>query len=118
MKLIPSITSDPNQTISITLDDGSKINMVIVYKENQSGWFYSVVWGSITLFNNKRIVSSPNMLRSLRGIIPFGIACTTTDGYEPVFKDDFSNGRASIYILNTTDVTAVETDVIGEINVG
>jgi hypothetical protein len=114
VKLIDSITKDPNQIVTIVLEDGSRITLTLVYKENQRGWFSSISYGTIFNVNNRRIVSSPNMLRAFRGIINFGLACVISDGYEPVFVDDFSTGRAKLYTLNQTDVDFVETTVIGQ----
>ncbi|RTL04651.1 hypothetical protein EKK58_10095 [Candidatus Dependentiae bacterium] len=107
MRLITSFTADPTQSISLVLDDGSKVNFTMRYISNQVGWFYSIEYGSFVV-NNRRIVTSPNMLRAFRGIINFGIGVSTADGYEPIYIDDFSNGRASFYLLNEADVLAVE----------
>jgi hypothetical protein len=57
------------------------------------------------------MVNSANMLRQIRNIIPFGLACLMTDLYEPVFIEDFANGRATLYTLNSTDVALVETSL-------
>jgi len=74
----------------------------------------SLVYGTFVL-NNYRVVVSPNCLRAFRGVIPFGIACDTTDGYEDLFINDFSNGRASLYLLNSDDVKSVE-DIIQNVS--
>ncbi len=52
------------------------------------------------------------MLRQFRNIIPFGLACVIADGFEPVYQDDFTSGRASLYLLNEADVAEVETLII------
>jgi hypothetical protein len=112
MNLIDSITSDANQEINVVLDNGTRIVLTIIYKTNQSGWFYSISYGSIFNVNNRRVVTSPNMLRAFRDILPFGLACATDDGSEPVFIDDFSTGRAKMYSLNETDIANVESGII------
>ena len=109
MKLIDSLTSDANQVIRVALDDGSKIDLSLSYLQNQSGWFYSIKYGSILTINNKRLVNSPNMLRQFKNFLPFGLACLVTDGFEPVYIDDFTKGRALVYVLNATDVLTAET---------
>ena len=111
MTLITSITDSANQTLGLLLEDGSKVTLNLTYKSNQQGWFYSLTWGSISM-NNRRLVASPNLLRAFRDIIPFGFACVTSDGYEPIFIDDFSTGRAKFYLLNSTDIGLVETTII------
>jgi hypothetical protein len=113
MTLIDSITDQANQTIGLILDSGVKITMTLVYKSNQQGWFYSLSQGSVSLFKNRRMVASPNMLRAFRDVLPFGLACATSDGYEPIFADDFSSGRAKLYLLNAADLAIVESTIIG-----
>lgn len=112
MKLIDALTSDANQSVSVVLDDGTKVDLTFNYKESQQGWFYTLVYGAVLTINNRRLVNSPNMLRQFRGILPFGIACIVNDGLEPVYIDDLSNGRVSVYIMNPTDVATVEDTTI------
>jgi hypothetical protein len=111
MRLIESITDQPNQSLTLMLEDGTKIAMTLVYKENQAGWFYSLSGGGLTVYN-RRMVASPNLLRAFRDIITWGVACTTSDGYEPVFINDFSEGRAKFFLLNAEDVASVETQIL------
>lgn len=112
MTFINSITNSAKQTIGLVLNDSSKVTLNLEYISNQQGWFYSFTYGNFTV-NNRRMVTSPNLLREFRGIIPFGLACSTSDGYEPIFIDDFSSGRAAFYLLDADDVQTVEDDIIG-----
>lgn len=107
MKQLSSITGDPQQILNIVLDDGSRVEMFLSYWPQQSGWFYSLTYGNFSVAN-RRMVVSPNMLRQFRSIVPFGLCCTVIDGYEPIYQDDFSNGRASLYVLNAEDVLSTE----------
>lgn len=108
MKLITGLTSDPNQAQNIILLDGSNVPFSMTYFDNQQGWFFNLSYGSNFSLFNRRLVVSPNMLRTWRNIIPFGLALMTTDGYEPIFITDFISGRASLYILDTDDVQNYE----------
>ena len=108
MQKVTAITADPNQTLGIILPDGSTVNLTLNYIPAQQGWCYSVSYGSFQA-NLMRIVVSPNMLRRFRNIIPFGLAVTTTDGYEVVNQNDFISGRAAMYALDASDVAQVET---------
>lgn len=92
----------------MVLDDGTRVNMSLSFWPSQQGWFYSLVYGDFEV-NNRRIVNSPNLLRQFRSIIPFGICCTIIDGYEPVYQNDFTAGRASLYVLNSSDILLTET---------
>ena len=111
MKQIKSFTNAPSQSWQIILDDGSMINFSMWYCDNQKGWFYSFSYGTFVV-HNRRMVTSPNLLRQFREILPFGFALLTTDNQEPVFIDDFANGRVSFYVLNSDDVAAVEAKMV------
>lgn len=111
MRLINEITSEPKQNHTFALEDGTEIKIQFNYWENQSGWFMTFTWGEKT-FSNRRIVTSPNMLRQFRDLIPFGFACIVEEKGEPIFKDDFETGRAKFYLLNSDDVQSVEDNII------
>lgn len=109
MTLITELSDSPNQNLKLPLGDGTTVDLTIRYVDNQRGWFYSVerATGGFSALN-RRLVTSPNMLRAFRKVVPFGLALATTDGQEPVFKDDFSNGRAKLYLLDEADMAAAE----------
>lgn len=110
---IVSFTGAPNQSIVISLNDGTLVKMSLNYYAGQQGWFYSFNYNNGQfVVNNRRIVTSPNMLSQFANIIPFGFAVTTTDGYEPIFIDDFITGRASFYILEADDVQIIADAII------
>ena len=53
----------------------------------------------------------PNLLRSYRRVIPFGIACISKDNVHPFDINDFQNARIKLYILDNTDVETEVSDV-------
>ena len=112
MKQITSITDAPRQTMTITLDDGSLLTLTLQYIQANKGWYLSLIYGSLLNINMRRVVSSPNMIRAFRNIVSFGIACKVLDKQEPIYKNDFLNGRASIFVSNSDDVAYVENTVI------
>lgn len=112
MKQITSISDDVKQTMTFVLDDGSKVNLSLQYISANQGWFMSLVYGTVFSVSNRRIVNSPNMLRAFRNVIPFGIACIVTDGLEPIYQTDFSSLRATLYILNSTDIAYIENTIL------
>ena len=107
MKLLNALTDKPNQNIVVVLDDGTEVSITLRFSANQKGWFYSVTYGTF-VDNNRRLVVCPNMLRQFRSILPFGLACDSNDGYEPIMVSDFATGRVSLYILTQADVQAIE----------
>jgi hypothetical protein len=107
MTYINTITDDPVQTMTLKLDNGDSVIFNLSYFESQKGWFYNITYGTFALYN-RRIVTGVNMLRGFRNLLPFGFACITDDGYEPVFKEDFKNSRAKFLLLDETDIGKVE----------
>jgi hypothetical protein len=102
---VTGLTADAKQSQTLVLPDGSLAPFYMEYWDNQEGWFFTMSYGTAwSGVMNKRLVVSPNMLRAYRNIIPFGLALTTIDGYEPVFINDFINGRATLYLLDQTDI--------------
>lgn len=110
---VVNFTADPNQSISLVLADGTTISMSLNYFAGQEGWFYSLNYnnGQFTV-NNRRLVTSPNMLAQFRNITEFGLAVTTSDGYEPIFLTDFATSRASFFILEAADVQIIAESII------
>lgn len=112
MKKITPLSDDAKQSMSVATDDGQKVSLTLEYVQANQGWFISIGYGTTFLISKRRLVTSPNILRAFKGIIPFGIACVTTDKQEPVYKSDFASGRASLYLLTPSDVAYVEGAVI------
>lgn len=113
MRQVDIITDEPWQVMILRLDNGQNLNFEIRYSYNQAGWFYNLKYGDVQI-NGRRVVNSINMLRAFRNVLPFGLACNITDKYEPVFIDDFKNGRATLYTLNEADVASIEA-LIGSV---
>lgn len=109
MTEITGLTADVNQSQNLILPDGSAAPFSMTYMDNQQGWFFTLTYPNWTGVTNKRMTVSPNMLRSYRGVIPFGLALVTTDGYEPIFITDFLTGRATLFLLNSSDVSQYES---------
>jgi hypothetical protein len=108
MTEITGLTADANQSQNLILPDGSSAPLTLTYMDNQQGWFISLSYPGWSGCTNRRLVVNPNMLRAFRSIIPFGLALSTTDGYEPIFITDFISGRASLFLLNADDVQNYE----------
>lgn len=111
MKALNFFNGDSKQTAEFVLDDGGIVTFLMFYSPNQQGWFYSIQYGEF-ISNNRRLVVSPNMLRQFRNRIPFGLACTSVDGYEPVYQTDFQNQRINLYLLSQADVLQAETLIL------
>lgn len=112
MNRIDTITGDANQVTKLVLDDGTVAQLTLNYRGAIQRWSFDVVHPLLTV-RGLNLCVQPNLLRSWREIIPFGIGCTTTDGADPVYVDDFTSGRATLHLLDAADVKTVEATIFG-----
>lgn len=104
MLKLESITDNPKQRQSIVLSDGSIMLLRLEFKPQQNGWFITeLTLGDFTLMG-QRITTSPNILNQYHKLINFGIACFVDGGGEPQFIEDFSTGRAELFLLSEEEV--------------
>lgn len=112
--LIQGITSDPLQTMNIVLQDpglpsnGTTVQMTVYFIPMQYGWFITSLTYQGFVLNGLRITNNLNMLRQWKDVIPFGLACASTQDREPSQQQDFSSGASNLYILSQSDVEAYE----------
>lgn len=109
---INSITSNSKQRMTIPLDNGDIVNFNIYYMPTQYSWYYDFEYKNY-VSNGNKVVLSPNALRHLRNIIPFGFAFVAEDKIEPFNIDDFESGRVIMYVLNKNDVAELEGALYG-----
>jgi hypothetical protein len=111
MKQLDNLSDAAYQTIRNVLDDGSIVTFNFAYRPATQRWTVDVAWGTRT-FHNLNLVVGPNILRTWRRLIPFGLAVTSLDGVDPFNIEDFSSGRVTVYVLNQDDVAYVEDTVV------
>ncbi len=107
MNLISGLTDNPTQTATLVLADGSRASLNLYFRPNQVGWFYDLALGTFAV-NGRRLVSSPNLLRQFRELIPFGIAVAGVANADPLRQEDLVDGTVSLYLLDGADVADVE----------
>ena len=113
MYQIQQITSDPLQQQTLILYTGVPMTLQIYFRPRQQGWFInSLTYLTFTL-NGLRISNQLNMLRQWKNIIPFGMACISTDNREPGLIQDFSSGASNLYILSAAEVAEYEAYLAG-----
>lgn len=111
MFTISQVTSDPNQSQTLILPDGTQIFISLFYSDQQFGWFFTEInYGSFIL-NGLRICNSPDLLYQFKNQIPFGIGCSTVGGREPTQLEDFASGASTLYLLTAADVAAYATSL-------
>lgn len=108
MELINNITDNARQTFTYNVDGGDTVSITLYFYPTQQSWFFDFTYGDYTC-NGERVVLTPNALRHLKNIIPFGIAFLSDSYAEPYKVDDFSSGRVNMYMLNQEDVADIES---------
>lgn len=110
MKQIDTLTSDARQSFQVPLDEGGTIYFNLYFYITQKSWFFDFTYGDYTC-TGSRVVLTPNAIRHLKNILPFGIAFMDEHNIEPYSLQDFSSGRIKMYILNQDEVYEVEDEV-------
>jgi hypothetical protein len=103
---INGISSYPSQQFTVVGAQGENISFNLYYLPGQQGWFYDVSYGSFTV-TGQRLVVSLNTLNQWVNIIEFGLMCMSTDGYDPLYIDDFTTGRIALYLLTQADIAGI-----------
>lgn len=110
MKQITTITNAPKQRHSIVLENNETADFYLEYCGRMESWYFSISYKD-TIQNCIKVVLTPNALRHLRRIIPFGIAFISESQVEPFRQDDFSAGRVELYLLNADEVKQIEQEI-------
>ena len=119
MQRINGITTYPNQNLTLKLLDGTVLQMNLIYRETQNGWFFGGLnWNNGQwIENGRRVVTHPNMLRQYKNLIPFGLACFTVNNREPTQQQDFVApstsipSASSLFLLTASEVASIETSI-------
>ncbi len=106
---VENLTSSAFQQINLVGDKGEIIPFKLAFRPSQNAWFFDLTYLDFEL-KGAMLVLSPNILRQYRNIVPFGICCITSDGYEPQFITDFLENRVQLYLLNAAEVALIEED--------
>lgn len=109
MYTVQQVTSDAQQSMRLLHPVlGKPIALTIEYRSNQYGWYLTSLTYDDKNFaiGTMRIVAHPNLLHQWKNILPFGLACYTTGNREPSQRDDFTNGDATLYLLDAAEVAA------------
>lgn len=107
MRKVTKLTNAPKQKILVVGDDGEEVTLRLNYSSTQEAWNINISEGDFVA-NGLQLVVSPNMLHTYKNVISFGIACTSTDGFEPKYIDDFQDDRIELFLLSSTDRDNVE----------
>ena len=107
MNLIDRLTDAAIQTSILTGNPNQRITFSVRFLASQQLWVADILWNEFSLYGIT-LLNAPNVLRSYRNLIPFGLMCTTTDDQDPYTLDAFSSGYAKLYLLTADEVEAIE----------
>jgi len=107
MKRLDGIAATGVQDLATTASNGDTVSMKLYYRSAVQAWFMDITWKEFILEGNS-VFSSPNLLSQYEAIIPFGVAVITEGSGNPFLINDFSSGRANIYILSPEEVEQVQ----------
>lgn len=106
MYLITGITDAPLQTLNLVLPNGNTASMTLYFVPMQLSWVMTNLTYGTFVLNGYKIVNSPNLLLQFQNIIPFGMACFSTNNRDPQLQEDFSSGASVLYILDQSEVAS------------
>jgi hypothetical protein len=112
---ITILSNNADQQVFIPLTDGSLLQLEFIYRPRIQRWEITVTHPDLPggVASGMILCVSPNIMRPWKNLLSFGIAVLSTDGYDPVDINDFSNNRISVYVLTEDEVQMVENQIIG-----
>ena len=110
MQQITTLSDEYKQQFKIELESGETLTFDFEYRPNQLGWFFGFEYKDVKM-SNIRLCTADNLLRAYRNRLPFGLAVITTDDGEPYGVGDFLSGYCTLYLLDESDVVAVEGNI-------
>lgn len=110
MQQITNLTSSVKQQMRLSLKNNETADFFLHYNARIQAWFFDFTYNDITA-KNLKVCLHPNILRSFRRLIPFGISFWADNQVEPFQLTSFSSGACNMYILSEDEVAEVEEAV-------
>lgn len=107
---ITKLTNASKQQLVVIGEDGELVTMNLVYSSTQEAWNISFEYDGITI-NGMQLTVSPNILHNYKNILPFGIVCTSTDGQEPKYIEDFQDERVELFMVSLAEREQIEVEL-------
>lgn len=112
--IIDNLTGFADQVSELQLPDQTVASMELIYNGTTERWVLNLIYNGVS-YNSIGLCCFPNVLRAWRKILPFGIACVTSDGTDPFDINDFTTGRVTLFLLTSAEVQQVETELLGSV---
>ena len=110
MNIIETLTDNPNQLQTLTLENRETALIRLYYSGRCQAWYFDLSYNTFQLKGCK-VTLTPNTLRQFRKILPFGLAFFSDSDIEPYRLDDFSSNRVQMGILSADEVKEIEETV-------
>ena len=109
MILVTNLTNNPMQQFVLDGIAGISVSILLRFMPRVQIWNMDISWNNFEA-QGIPLLCSPNLLRQWQNIIPFGMACTNIYKLDPYTVNDFSNNSSSLFLLDSSDVAAVEAE--------
>jgi hypothetical protein len=109
---VDNLSDDALQRTSVRLEDGSVAVLNLNYLYSLQRWIMDVTYGDF-IVRGIGLGVHLNLLRQFKNKINFGVACSAVGAIDPFDIDDFSNGRAALFVLNETEAAGFEATFFG-----
>lgn len=111
MQRFNNFSNDADQLVTFPLEDGTSIQIELIFRPGIERWMMNLTHPLLNLkgFN---LSVGPNILRSWKNIVPFGIAILSNNGLDPIRSDDFQEGIVTFNMLSEEEVAQVEAEVL------
>lgn len=117
MFAVSNLSDAAFQQAVIQMPDGTTGTLNIYFRASTPRWFFDFTHAQFPTgaVQGQGLTACPNLLRQWQNLLSFGMACATLDNQDPVSSEDFVNGYATLFILDSTDVLTVEAKVYGNV---
>ena len=110
MRQLTKLTSSANQRYNVITENCVSFVLTLEYHPRTYAWVASIQYGDLQI-DGFTLVVSPNILRQFLNNVPFGLAVVSTDDLDPLYIDDFSTQRVTVFVLSAAEVNLIESEV-------
>ena len=110
---INGISTDPYQEFNVNVPEtGKQVKITLRYLPTQRAWYMDFLYENIEEKGIKLVIT-PNILRSYKKILPFGLMITSANDMYPMDIDSFYSEQNSLYLLDSVYVNNLENSIYG-----
>ena len=99
------ITLNEQSIVEVVNAKQENFKLCFNYNQTRQGWFVDIISENFKC-RGIRLASFPNILSQWEKRLGFGLAVKCERDSEALFYEDFSSGRANLYLLEPDDLEA------------